>query len=83
MRMPEVARIAEFAQVVYVDAHVEWHTSPFAGPTRADRPFRDKIYFTTKGTNTETGGGGTVGDPGRPQERGDIFMLPEFDTKKP
>jgi prepilin-type N-terminal cleavage/methylation domain-containing protein len=73
---------AEGQQVVYVDGHVEWHTTPFCGPSRPDRPFRDKIYMTTKGANTLTGAGGNYGKAGLPFEKGDAFMRPAVGADK-
>jgi prepilin-type N-terminal cleavage/methylation domain-containing protein len=65
-------------QVSYVDAHVEWHTSPFAGPQPPDRVWRDNIYANQNGVNAATGKGG--GSAGRPWDRFDASMGPSDAT---
>jgi prepilin-type N-terminal cleavage/methylation domain-containing protein len=49
----------EGQQVAYVDAHVEWNTTPFAGPPVPGVPFRDNIY-----TDNGNRGAGQLGDGG-------------------
>jgi prepilin-type N-terminal cleavage/methylation domain-containing protein len=61
-------------QVAYVDAHVEWSTSPFAGPHRPGLIWRDNIYANNKGVDESTGKGGTVHT--QPNDKFDVVMHP-------
>ena len=67
----------EGQQVAYVDAHVEWQSSPFCGAPINGSPFRDMIFrsqFT--GYDPKTGKGGSFGKPETAQ---DALMLPTDD----
>jgi prepilin-type N-terminal cleavage/methylation domain-containing protein len=61
-------------QVVYVDGHVEWSTSPFCGPVKPGRPWRDNVFANTDGVDEATGLGGKVHAP--PQEQTDVVLHP-------
>ncbi|MDB5296452.1 MAG: putative major pilin subunit [Phycisphaerales bacterium] len=61
-------------QVVYVDGHVEWHVSPFAGPQKPSRAWRDNIYANTAGVDEATGKGG--GPHSQPNGRWDVVLHP-------
>jgi hypothetical protein len=64
----------EGQQLVYVDGHVEWHTTPFAGPNRPGRGWRDNVYANTNGVDPATGLGGAV--HAQPYDRLDIVLHP-------
>ena len=61
-------------QVVYVDGHVEWADTPFVGPHKSGRPWRDNIYANTNSVDESSGKGGKP--HGQPQEPTDIVMHP-------
>ena len=61
-------------QVAYVDAHVEWNPTCFAGPMKSGRAWRDNIYATTEGVDERTGKGGKPRS--LPRERTDSVMAP-------
>jgi prepilin-type N-terminal cleavage/methylation domain-containing protein len=64
----------EGQQVVYVDAHVEWSTTPFAGAPIKSRPYRDNIYTNSGVTPSTDGDGGAIDvTPGHAQ---DALLLP-------
>ena len=65
---------AEGQMVAYVDAHVEWSTSCFAGATKRGRAWRDNIYVNTRGVSNATGKGGYPHELAR--ERTDAVMHP-------
>jgi prepilin-type N-terminal cleavage/methylation domain-containing protein len=69
----------EGQQIVYVDGHVEWHTSPFAGPVRPGRPWRDNVYANTNGVDANTGLGGGV--HAQPNDRYDAVLHPADGAK--
>jgi prepilin-type N-terminal cleavage/methylation domain-containing protein len=60
--------------VAYVDGHVEWSPSPFCGPVKTGRPWRDNIFANTAGVDEATGFGGKV--HAQPQEQTDVVMHP-------
>jgi len=60
----------EGQNVVYCDAHVEWHATPFSGMPLADQPFRDNVY--TAGLPT-----GTIVS-GAPTGAADTVLLPTY-----
>ena len=64
----------EGQQVAYVDAHVEWQTSPYCGAPRTGAAYRDNIYVSGPATPSASGTGGT--DRGIPQHAQDSIMLP-------
>lgn len=61
-------------QVVYVDGHAEWSTSPFCGPIRPGTTWRDNIYANSKGVDDASGKGGTVHT--QPNDRFDVVLHP-------
>jgi prepilin-type N-terminal cleavage/methylation domain-containing protein len=61
-------------QVSYVDGHVEWSPSPFCGPVKPGRPWRDNIFANTAGVDEASGLGGKV--HAQPQEQTDVVMHP-------
>lgn len=61
-------------QVVYVDGHVEWADSPFCGPLKPGRAWRDNIFANTNGVDERTGRGGTVHT--EPNEATDVVLHP-------
>jgi len=61
-------------QVAFADGHVEWSTSPFCGPTKPGRAWRNNIYCNTNGVDEPTGKGGTVHAP--PMEQTDVVLHP-------
>lgn len=69
----------EGQNVMYGDCHVEWQTSPFAGPpvpmTNPAQSFRDNIYTARTSATSEAGTTGAV----EPYDQLDIYMLPTDD----
>jgi len=65
---------AEGQQVAYVDAHVEWHTSPFAGVKAPGNVWNDNICTGQSSVDPVTGKGGNIN--GRPWNRWDTSMSP-------
>ena len=66
---------AQGQQVVYVDAHVEWHTSPFAGVKAPGLAWQDNIYANKESPlDLATGRGGN--SVGRPWDRYDTSIGP-------
>ncbi|MDB5294941.1 MAG: hypothetical protein JWO31_924 [Phycisphaerales bacterium] len=63
-------------QVVYVDAHVEWSSTPFCGAPVKDQAFRDNIY--TSGPAVPPSTGLSTG-MGRPETTWDTSMAPTDD----
>ena len=62
-------------QVAYVDAHVEWQDTPFCGPRKPGRAWRDNIYTaTTGGVDEATGMGG--GPHSQVNEKFDVNLHP-------
>ncbi|QOV90815.1 type II secretion system protein [Humisphaera borealis] len=68
-------------QVVYVDGHVEWQTSPFCGIPVTNQPYRDNIYTSGPATATATGSGSSA--TGLPNRRDDSILLPNDDATAP
>jgi prepilin-type N-terminal cleavage/methylation domain-containing protein len=64
----------EGQNVAYVDAHVEWSLSPFSGPVKPGRAWRDNIFANTAGVDEATGLGGKV--HAQPQEQTDVVLHP-------
>jgi prepilin-type N-terminal cleavage/methylation domain-containing protein len=63
--------------VAYVDAHVEWASTPFAGPPIPGRPYRDRIYG--QGANDPaTGAGSSTG--GMPNDAWDSNLAPRHES---
>ncbi len=61
-------------QVVYVDCHVEWSDTVFAGPYRPGLNWRDNIYANSKNADNATGQGGTVHS--QPNDKFDVVLHP-------
>lgn len=61
-------------QVAFVDGHVEWSDSPFVGPQKNGRAWRDNIYANTADVDDTTGKGGRP--HGQPQEPTDVVLHP-------
>jgi prepilin-type N-terminal cleavage/methylation domain-containing protein len=61
-------------QVVFVDSHVEWSDTPFVGPQKRGRAWRDNIYANTADVDETTGKGGKP--HGQPQEPTDVILHP-------
>ncbi|MDB5296451.1 MAG: putative major pilin subunit [Phycisphaerales bacterium] len=61
-------------QVAYVDGHVEWVDSPFAGPQKPGRAWRDNIYASTHSVDEATGRGGKPHN--QPNDKYDVVMHP-------
>jgi prepilin-type N-terminal cleavage/methylation domain-containing protein len=73
-RANSVNHFTKGQQVSYVDGHVEWWESPYAGPKVPNAPYRDNIFVSWNGTDVTTGKGG--GPHGAPRERYDVNMHP-------
>ena len=67
-------------QVGYADGHVEWQTTMFCGPYKADRRWRDNIYLNLSSVNAETGVGGNMSRPR--YTAADIVLLPQDNASK-
>lgn len=64
-------------QVVYVDGHVEWQTTPFCGAPVNGKPYRDNIYTSGPATASDNGNGGAATET--PIRRDDSILLPNDD----
>ncbi len=60
--------------VSYIDGHVEWWDTIFAGPTKRGRLWRDNIFANTNGVDEATGRGGAV--HAQPMEQTDVVLHP-------
>ncbi len=63
----------EGQQVVYVDGHVEWQTTPFCGAQAPGQPFRDMIFMSRNGMDAATGKGGSQA---KPMDKYDTLVMP-------
>jgi prepilin-type processing-associated H-X9-DG protein len=61
--------------VAFCDGHVEWQTTPFCGPARPGKAYRDNIYAAEVMVDA-TGKGGAV--VAAPQDAADAVLLPTY-----
>jgi prepilin-type N-terminal cleavage/methylation domain-containing protein/prepilin-type processing-associated H-X9-DG protein len=70
----------EGQNVAYVDGHVEWQQTPFAGARVKDRPYQDMIFTSWDALNMPSNTG-RAGKFGRPESKYDSCLLPTDDPK--
>jgi prepilin-type N-terminal cleavage/methylation domain-containing protein len=66
-------------QVVYVDGHVEWQTSPFCGAPVQGVPYRDNIYSRNNTNPPPANGAGGSNTEARAGRKDDTNCLPNDD----
>jgi hypothetical protein len=71
----------EGQQVVYVDAHVEWQATPFAGAMKPNRPWRDNIYTNQNNMDLDEMTGANGRPTGQSADATDAVLNPTDEAK--